>query len=74
MTRPVRECKRASFQLERIEDRVVGDATDGKECDEIGQRLDAGEKKRTASRDFLGVGLFCGGTQRTAFAIMQSTS
>src|SRR5262245_43420407 len=54
MTCPVREGKGSSFQRESIEDRVVGDATDGKERDEIGQRRDAREKKRAAGRDFLG--------------------
>ena len=53
VARPVSEGKGASFQLKRIEDRVVGDAADGKERDEIGQRPDAGKKKRAAGRNFL---------------------
>ena len=52
----------------------MGDAADGKERGEIGQRLDAGEEEGAAGATSLGVGLFCGGTQRTALVIMQSTS
>src|SRR5262245_59459696 len=54
VARPVSEGKGASLQLKRVQNRVVGNATNGKKRDEIGQRLDAGKKKRAAGCNFLG--------------------
>ena len=51
------------------------DAAERKQRFQIGQRRDRLFEKRPAIGDFLaGVGLFCGGTQRTALAITQSMS
>ena len=74
VTRSMNKGKVASFQLKRIEDLVVGDAADGKDAMRFGSASMRAEEMGGRLRTSSGVGLFCGGTQRTALAIMQSTS
>ncbi len=75
MTRAVGEGVSASLELEGVEDAVMGDAADGEQGfgDGGGSLIRAIRNCRQVAISF-GVGLFCGGTQRTALEIMQSTS
>ena len=74
VARAVGEGKSRRFSAERIERAVMGDAAQRQDGPQAGQGGDPAARNCRQVAISPGVGLFSGGTQRTALVIMQSMS